>query len=632
MAAGGHNVTVTPPGGAALDFSCWVLDADIRLGRDGPDGQPDAASCTLNVIINETTGPLPAEIEIGSTLTVTTYTPGPPVTGHRRYTGFITDIALGWDEAGVATPDEGRAQIICAGVLGALGRFVVGSTSYPQELDGARVARVMAEAGITLSPATSDPGTCQIIARTPEPAPALDIAQATAQSASGILWTTRQGEVRYADAVHRKGTPSSLTLDVCDILVTPTWRRSIEGMVNSVTVTYGDSGSGSYTASDTVSITKYRTFAYSISTLLASAGDASALGQLLMVRNSSPVWVMSELPIDMEHIDAARYAALLDLEMHALITVTGLPTIGGAPTTAQLWVEGWREELSYGTHALALVVSGYCRTAPAPQWDQVDPAWTWGSGPALIEARRNYCTNPAFEVNAAGGWANMIGVPTITRSTVEPYSGTGRLDGAGDGTTTSPRVLWLLTGLVAGDVWTISARIRKFGTWPTGGNTYTLLRFNLAAGGATDSPSIVPFTPDANGWMRVTATGTVPAGTSGTAYCGFGFTAMAGNLTSAGSIGLDEVLVEKTGSMLGYFDGDTADTADTEYAWTGTANASASTQSEFVTLPGGMPATLTWDDTTCLGPPVTFGRWNDQPANLRWNNVPASKTWNNYGG
>ena len=50
-----------------------------------------------------------------------------------------------------------------------------------------------------------------------------------AGDAGGIVWATRAGDVRYADANHRRGTVAALTLDACDVLVTPIWSRTTDG-------------------------------------------------------------------------------------------------------------------------------------------------------------------------------------------------------------------------------------------------------------------------------------------------------------------------------------------------------------------------------------------------------------------
>lgn len=393
-----HTVTV---GGA--DVSCLVDSVAISHGRDDPGSQPEASSATISLTVDARSELLPPVVDVGAAVLVTTQTAGGTFD---RFSGSVTDLALGWDEAGAETPDAGLGQIVAVGVLAELGRRVVGDVPWPQELDGARVARVMAAAGITLDPAFSDPGTVQILPRDVDATQALDAAQDAAVDGAGVLWQTRSGNVRYADAVHRRGTASALTLDACDLLVTPTWRRTLEGLVNSVSIGYGaEPAEGGdqprYVSSNAPSISRWGTYAYSSSTALAALADAQAQGQLLLARNSAPVWVMAALPVDVAGLDAPQYDALLGMDMHALLTLTGLPALGTAPTSASLWVEGWKETLTWGAHELELVVSGYCRTAPPPRWDDLAPAWTWDTMTPATTWDSAACLGPPINI---GRW------------------------------------------------------------------------------------------------------------------------------------------------------------------------------------------------------------------------------------
>jgi hypothetical protein len=110
---------------------------------------------------------------------------------------------------------------------------------------------------------------------------------------------------------------------------------------------------------------------------------------------------MGSLPVDVKSLADLDYEALLNLDMHSLITLTGLPVIGTAPTTASLWVEGWKETLTWGAHEIELVVSGYCRTVPAPRWNDVDPAWKWDTLAAALTWDAATCIGPPLNI---GRW------------------------------------------------------------------------------------------------------------------------------------------------------------------------------------------------------------------------------------
>jgi hypothetical protein len=408
---GRHAVTVRTPvaGSAPVDVSCLVDAVSIHHGRDDTDSQPEASSCSLDLSFDTSEDALPSAVEIGSIVTVTTSYASLTST---RFVGRITDLGQQWQDAGQDTPDRVEMTIVATSVLAELGRRVVGDAPWIQQLDGARVAQIMSAAGIVLDPLFSDPGTVQILARDVDSQPALDVAQETAQDARGVLWDTRAGEIRYADASHRRGTTPSLTLDACDVLVTPTWTRTTAGLVNDVSIGYGATPDGGeqprYLAKRDDSIAKFGRFGLSTTTQLAALADAEALGQMLLVRNREPVWIMSDLPVDVDGLSQADTTILLGLEIHDLVELTGLPSVGTAPTSTSLWVEGWSETLAWGIHDMTLTVSGYCRTSPAPRWNdvRVDQVWDAMGSTTWDDAT---CFGP---IPSAGRWDD---VPATTR-------------------------------------------------------------------------------------------------------------------------------------------------------------------------------------------------------------------------
>lgn len=412
---GSGSVEITTTGAGPADITCLVDRVAIRHGRDDADSQPEASSATLELAPPYETDAMPGVLEIGAGILVETRT----LAGtYPRFRGIVTDLSYTWEDAGEDTPNRLKGQVIAVGPLADLGRRIVGDAPWPQEIDGTRVAAVMEAAGIPLDPLYSDPGTVQILPRDVDSQPALDVIRRTAESANGMLWETRDGEIRYADADHRRGNAVALELDSCDVLVTPMWKRSTEALLNKVSLGYGpvpDEGEQPrYIAQRDDSIGRYGRYELSTETELAEYDDAAALGNLLLTRNSSPVWIMAELPVDMGGLDPVRTDALLGLDMHALVGLTGLPSAGAAPTTANLWLEGWTETLEYGSHEITLAVTGYCRTVPAPRWNDLHPGTTWDTAPGTWDDA--VCMGPPL---ALGRWDD---VPASTRWDLVPAS------------------------------------------------------------------------------------------------------------------------------------------------------------------------------------------------------------------
>lgn len=393
---GTHTVTV-----GGVDLSCLVDTVAIKHGRGETTGQPEASSVTIDFTVGPG-APLAPGVDIGATITVHTTLAG---TAYRRFTGKVTDVSLGWDDAGEETPDTGIGQIVGVGPLADYGRRVIGDVPFPQELDGARIARIFRLAGLVLDPAFSDPGTVQIIPRDVDARAALEVATDTAVSAGGLIWETREGEIRYADAEHRRGTQVSLDLDACDVLVTPTWARNTGGMVNDLSITYGPQDTQAvYHDANAASKAKYGRYEYSATVELATLTDVVAAANLILVQNAYPVWLLQALPIDVFGLTEAETATLLGLDMHGLIRVSGLPTAGPTPVSVVAWVEGWSETLAWGVHEFEVWISDYCRTSPPPRWNDVDPGLTWDGTPPSLTWDGAACMGPPTDY---GRWDDV---------------------------------------------------------------------------------------------------------------------------------------------------------------------------------------------------------------------------------
>lgn len=636
-----HQVVIVPSSGDPVDITCLCTQVEIHHGRDDADNQPEPPSATFDLELLNGVDEWPTLLEVGAYLRVYSATSTLNAT---RFYGRVTDMELGWDDAGEATPDHLVAKVMAAGLLADLGRRTVGDVPWPQEADGARVGRICAAAGMTITPTYLDPGTVTILARDVDSQPALELAQQIAQDARGVLWYWRWGNLAYADADHRHGSQVALALDSCDLLVSPAWKRTTEGIVNRVSLGYGpppaEGEQPRYVATNATSQTRYGRYELSTETQLATLADATELGQLLLVRNGSPVWIMAALPVDTKGLDQDRTDALLSLDMHSLVNLTGLPSAGNAPTSAALWVEGWTERMAWGEWDITLAVSGYCRTSPPPTWDDLG-----GTGVSAT----NLAPNPGFESGGpapAPGWGRFA-------VQITPTSGVSPSRGAYVG-----RVTTTATG--SGDVYCYAndtslgnpsgrfpAVEGDLGFWTVRVRPGTITAVRLGISWANSTPTTIR--TDWSNWIDLAPGAWITlsvgslAAPAGTAYVlPYLYWSDASHSPGQGVLPLgayadvDSAMFTINDPLRGtrpYFDGDYADDAAYTYDWSGDNRASASRASairETWTWDTVDPADLTWDEAHCLGPPAYAGYWNDQPATLHWDQVAASKTWNTF--
>lgn len=391
-----------------VDGACLVTQATIRHGRADPGTQPTASTLSCQI-----RGALPAGVDIGSPVTLTAELDGQLFP---RFVGAVSDLATGWG----ASIDDPVAELVAVGPLATMGRKIIGDTPWPAELDGARVARVIALAGAVTDPARTDPGTVSLLARDVDAQPALELAQRAAVDGAGELWESLDGAVLYADANHRRAAPISLEVDSCTTPLGVRWQKTLEGLVNDVRIRYGPAPEGSEQAelrqTRPASITEHGTYGASLTTQLLDVAAAQVRADVILARQSDPAWLLSGLDLDLELLtraldptdDLATSLAVLGLELHDLLSLTGLPA-GSPYTSALLFVEGWVEQVAWGAWRISLVVSDYCRTAPPPRWNDVHPGWTWNTLDPGLTWDGATCLPP---YQSLGRW---VDVPSTTR-------------------------------------------------------------------------------------------------------------------------------------------------------------------------------------------------------------------------
>ena len=145
-----------------------------------------------------------------------------------------------------------------------------------------------------------------MLARDVDAQPALAVASDAAIDGMGMVWQAKDGAVLYADAVHRKAVwPATFALDACILPLSVTWAKTLEGLCNDVRIRYGLPEAELH-ATHPASIAELGTFGASLTTRLASASDANARAQFMMIRQSSPAWVLAGVQVWLELIGAMR--------------------------------------------------------------------------------------------------------------------------------------------------------------------------------------------------------------------------------------------------------------------------------------------------------------------------------------
>ena len=251
-----------------------------------------------------------------------------------------------------------------------------------------------------------------------------------------------------------------------------------------------------------------------------------------------------------------------------------------------------------------------------PTWDELPAA------PVAGVQRTSRTFNPRAVATGAAGWPTTRGFGTggagaysfLTGATPEPVAGVST---ARRKTWTTAATSTVDTGFIfqqdaasyvpvtAGERVTVSVYVRH--SVAATNKTFRLRLFwhvTAAFGSALTTIAEGPDTPIGGGagWTRLTLTGVVPAGSAGLEVLADVVASSPNSWPVGATADATAVLIELAAPAVGtYFDGDTPDTADTQFDWTGAVGGSTSTTRAFGTAWDDLDPAVTWDSLGRFG-------------------------------
>jgi hypothetical protein len=228
------------------------------------------------------------------------------------------------------------------------------------------------------------PGDYELIARSSSPIDLYSICSDIANSAFGYLYEDANGNIGYADSTHRQDYLAAngyTTLDANHangIGLAATTRAG--DLRNYYQLTYGTSGSGSYTAQDTDSQATYGVYAESFTSRIKNAGDAASLADryIDLRANPYPKFQAITFTLGNPEIDNADRDALLNIFMGQPVWIQNLP---GNITDGsfQGYVEGWTFRASLNNLSVTFNATPINFSQVTVKWEQVNAAETWNT-------------------------------------------------------------------------------------------------------------------------------------------------------------------------------------------------------------------------------------------------------------
>ena len=389
-----YRVTIA----GVVQTSATLEDGTITYGRNDFFEATQPSYCNIELLNLDGTSPV---VELLDTVLIeVTDSTGAFI---KLFTGEVSGVYNRFEGAGLGGKPN-TLQIQAIGALGLLVKRYAGSVAYPEELDGARITRILEE---TLYVAwedisntftwndfttetwanygvqgidTIDPGRYEVLARPAEIDQAYNLTDTTQQSALGYLYDTPEFSIGYADAERRSAnyTTNLIELDANLVNADIQTRLQTADIVNSVVIQYDDPVLEVAAQNDT-SINAYGLLEEVRSTILAQTVDATEQATNFVNYRGTPKVSLEEVTVNLAHSDMTNTVRdnLLGVSMDTLLYLDNIP-VGLIPEGYnEGFVEGWTWTLGRNNLELTMSVSNSIYSTLDVQWEDYNSTIQW---------------------------------------------------------------------------------------------------------------------------------------------------------------------------------------------------------------------------------------------------------------
>lgn len=380
-----------------------LANLTITSGRTDIYAQPVAGYCQLQ-LMNLNNSTYDFNVGAGITVEVTnsfgTYVP--------IFGGYISDFTISVNRAG----SIGFTTMATITALGALSKLpkIIDPGVLASDFDGDQIYSLLsqyllgqwnevpaAQTWATYNPTETwanavniglgeidQPGDYEMIARTSSNTDLYSLCAEIANSAFGYLYEDSNGNIGYADSTHRQDYLAAngyTTLDANHangVGLASTTR--VGDLRNFYTLTYGTSGSGSYTAQDTQSQAIYGVYGEDFTSRIKHAADAASLAERYVDLRAFPYAKFQGITYTLGNpeIDDSDRDALINIFMGQPVWIQNLP--GNINSGSfQGYVEGWTFRASLNNLSVTFNASPVNFSQVTVKWEQVNASETWNT-------------------------------------------------------------------------------------------------------------------------------------------------------------------------------------------------------------------------------------------------------------
>ena len=390
-----YRVTIA----GVVQTSTTLQDGTITYGRNDFFEATQPSYCNLELLNLDGTSPV---VELLDTVVIEVQnTAGTFV---KLFTGEVSGVYNRFEGAGLGGKPN-TLQIQAIGALGLLVKRYAGAVAYPEELDGARIQRILEETLFTawedisntltwndLPVAetwanygiqgidTIDPGRYEVLARPAEVEQSYELTDTTQQSGLGYLYDTPDFEIGYADAERRSANYATNLIELDANLVNADIQTRLQtaDIVNSVVIRYDDPILEVVAQNDT-SINNYGLLEEIRATILAQTVDATEQATNFVNYRGTPKTSLEAVSVNLAHSDMTNTVRddLLAVTMDSLLYLDNIP-VGLLPEGYfEGFVEGWTWTLGRKNLELTMSVSNSIYSTLDVQWEDYNAVIQW---------------------------------------------------------------------------------------------------------------------------------------------------------------------------------------------------------------------------------------------------------------
>jgi len=207
---------------------------------------------------------------------------------------------------------------------------------------------------------------------------------ALATSGLGYIYENAQGQISYADSLHRSiylATNGYVDLSANNAQGSGLTIQSRTGDVrNTITLKYGQNSSTEVSADDPASVTLYGQLAQIFTTTIKHQADAQDQADFYLSLRAFPQYNLNQITYQLTNpeIDDGDRDSLINVFMGMPVSISNMPLNMSAGNYLG-FVEGWTFQAAYNQISLSLNLSPIAYSLQAMKWEDVSVSEIWTS-------------------------------------------------------------------------------------------------------------------------------------------------------------------------------------------------------------------------------------------------------------